>query len=68
MKYSFGVNAYLLEAEGGAELKPVVVNVGVDAAACSKLLETSAWNTIIDFDDHFEDCNLDWRNPAFKVA
>eukprot|EP00826_Nyctotherus_ovalis_P051002 TRINITY_DN632_c0_g4_i1.p1 TRINITY_DN632_c0_g4~~TRINITY_DN632_c0_g4_i1.p1 ORF type:complete len:192 (-),score=58.61 TRINITY_DN632_c0_g4_i1:73-648(-) len=67
LKYSFGVNAYEL-ANGSSDFKGVNFKMGIEEEVCKKCIESGASNTIVDFDDHLESCELDWRNTHFRLA
>lgn len=67
LKYSFGVNAYELGKSVG-DFKGVNFKMEIEEEVCKKCIESGVNNTIIDFDDHFENCELDWRNTHFKLT
>ena len=68
LKFSFGINAYELGREGAKEFQGVNIQMNIDVETCKKCVKSGLSNTVADFDDHFEDCNMDWRNTHFILA
>ena len=65
-KYSFGINAYELSS-GINDFKGVNFKTTIEEEVFKKCIDSGINNTIIDFDDHLENCELDWRNTQFKL-
>ena len=67
LKYSFGANAYELKAAAG-DFQGTNFSMKTDDEVCKNCVKSGIGNTVVDFDDHFEDAKQDWRNLNFTLS
>eukprot|EP00831_Metopus_contortus_P050488 TRINITY_DN42446_c0_g1_i4.p1 TRINITY_DN42446_c0_g1~~TRINITY_DN42446_c0_g1_i4.p1 ORF type:complete len:206 (+),score=40.56 TRINITY_DN42446_c0_g1_i4:166-783(+) len=66
-KYSFGNRDFIFNTED-SNFKAISSAVKITSEACEYCVKTGMWTTLIDFDDHFENSDLDWRNSNFLLS
>ncbi len=67
-KYSFGFGCYEAVHEGSQDLQNASLQLSVDVETIRKHVASGLSSTVVDFDDHLENCDLDWRNTQLDSA
>ncbi len=67
LKYSIGTKAYELVAAAG-DFTEAPFTFTINDTKLKKGVESGLGNHVVDFDDHFENAALDWRNIDFQLS